>query len=303
MEIVDTFPAFERFWASVERLPIPLQVERWRSDYMAAWPELLRKQQDEYRHRGVSWQKIARKRIFPKIPERLARLRRLHANLRRELPGAWKRTRAELRVDFPVRFVIYVGIGCGAGWATRFEGKPAVLFGLENAAEMTAGRRGEWAGSVYHEVAHLVHTEWRHRARLPALEELSGPYWHLFEEGFATECERTIAPAAVFRLRTGRADWLPWCERHKAQLAQMFLRDVRARRSVRRFFGSWFNIQGHVECGYFLGAEAVRELKRSSTIEEIARLDSPAVRRKMKESLTRLAEDARPGRARVRRPS
>ena len=39
-------------------------------------------------------------------------------------------------IDFPITFVIHVGIGCGAGWATRFRGRPAVLFGLENATEV-----------------------------------------------------------------------------------------------------------------------------------------------------------------------
>jgi hypothetical protein len=291
VELLDTFPAFERFWLNVESLPVSAQIERWETDYMAPWPELLSKQREVYRRARVSWWRIARTRIFPKIPARLDRLRRLHSNLRRELPGAWRRTRTALSVDFEVLFVIYVGLGCGAGWATRLGGKPAVLFGLENAADMTAGRRGEWPGSVPHEVAHLVHEEWRRRGGIGGLESSRGPYWQLYEEGFATECERTIATPAAFRLRTGKAGWLAWCETNRAGLARDFLRDVRARRSVRRFFGSWYNIQGFSECGYYLGGEVVRKLKESYRLNEIACWSGREVRQHIHPILRAFADD------------
>jgi hypothetical protein len=290
MELIDTFPAFERYWVLVEHRPIAEQVDRWRSEYMSAWPELLRKQTEEYRRRGVNWKRIARARIFPQLPARLDRMRRLHADLVRELPRAWSRTRAALKVHFPIRFVIYVGLGCGMGWATRLGEVPAVLFGLENAVEMTSGSWRGWPRSVVpHEVAHLVHDEWRRRAGRSLLDEGRGPYWHLYEEGFATECERRIATARAFRLRTGKKDWIGWCERNRGKLARRFLRDVEARRSVRRFFGSWYDIQGHVECGYYLGAEAVRELLRTQSLLEVARLDATAVREAMKIHLARMA--------------
>ncbi|MFZ0830369.1 MAG: hypothetical protein WCB18_03805 [Thermoplasmata archaeon] len=290
MKLLDTFPAFEAYWASVRTLPIAVQIARWESDYMAPWPELLQKQKDDYRQAGQSWQRIARARIFPRIPARLGRLRRLHDNLVRELPGAWKRTREVLEVDFDVQFVIYIGLGCGAGWATQLGGVPAVLFGLENAAEATAGERGGGPGAVSHEVAHLVHDEWRRRARLPGIEDARGPYWQLYEEGFATECERVIDGPSRFRLRTGRPDWLGWCTQHRAALARRFLKDVRARRSVRPFFGSWFSIGGHTECGYYLGAELIRHLKETLSLREIARLSSPEVRESARRALTSFAK-------------
>ena len=289
MELLDTFPEFERFWKAAASLPLDRQIERWKSDYMARWPELLRKQLENYRRSGVSWRTIARTQIFPQLPRRLARLRRLRQNLLRRLPGAWAKTRRVLNVDFEVQFVIYVGLGCGAGWATHLGGKPAVLFGLENAAEMSSGRRGEWPGSVSHEVAHLVHDEWRRRRGLGRIEGSRGPYWQLYEEGFATECERNIEAPRVFRLRTGRADWLPWCERHRTELAQAFLRDVRLHRSVRKFFGSWYNIRGQVECGYYLGAEAVRTLRQKSSLQAIAWLSEREARRRTRDVLASIA--------------
>lgn len=41
----------------------------------------------------------------------------------------------KIGLDFSITLVIYVGIGCGAGWATTYNRQPAILLGLENIAE------------------------------------------------------------------------------------------------------------------------------------------------------------------------
>jgi hypothetical protein len=290
LQVLDTFPAFEQYWQKVRSKPLEVQIDRWEHEYMAAWPELLEKQQINYSEQGVDWKRIARTRIFPRLPERLPRIRRLHRNLLKNIPEAWSRAQRVLKLGFPIRFVIYVGIGVGAGWATRYDGQPACLFGLENAAEITSGKSGGTPGAVSHELAHLAHNEWRRRSGPRSIEEPRGPYWQLYEEGFATECERRIEDPRSFRLRTGRADWLPWCASHRAWLAARFLRDAGARRSLRRFFGSWYKIQGQMECGYYLGQEIVREWTRTASLEAVAVLPESLVRRRVRSTLRKLAE-------------
>jgi hypothetical protein len=101
-----------------------------------------------------------------------------------------------------VTFVIYVGIGCGAGWATTFGDSPAVLFGLENIAERGWEDPGTILGLVAHELGHLVHFAWRLRGGKSAG---SGPWWQLYEEGFAQECEsRILDTGAVHQAGSGR---------------------------------------------------------------------------------------------------
>lgn len=287
LEILDTFPAFEKYWRTVRSEPIAVQIDRWEHEYMADWPELLHKQQQSYAEEGMDWKRIARTRIFPHLSERMPRMRRLHQKLRETLPDSWSRTQRTLKPDFRVRFVIYVGIGVGAGWATTWAGQPACLFGLENAAEITAGTAGGYPAAVSHEVAHLAHDEWRRRAGLRGNAEPRGPYWQLYEEGFATECERRIEDPRTFRLRTGRADWLPWCTRHRSWLASKFLRDVAAHRSVRPFFGSWYPIRGHIDCGYYLGQQLVQEWASSVPLKEVAVLPEQYLRQRARSTLRR----------------
>lgn len=294
-KIVDTFPEFEAFWAGARSLPVELQIDRWERQYLARWPELARKQKEVYAADGVDWRKIARSRIFPHLDERLPRMRRLHRELLRAIPVAAAKVAKLLEPDFPVTYVLHVGIGVGAGWATRFAGEPACLFGLENAAEIATGPGG-LPGAPSHELAHLVHEEWRLRASIRGVDGPTGPFWQLYAEGFATECERRVESPRRFRLRTGREDWLPWCTAHRSWLARKFLRDVRARRSVRPFFGSWYSVRGQIECGYFLGAEIIRDWAERLSLREVAVLPEGAVRRRVGATLERLARPARPGR-------
>lgn len=195
---------------------LPAQIDRWEGEYLADWPELLEKLKRSYSEAGVNWKRIARSRIFPHLIERLSRMRTLHRSLLRSLPSSWRASRRVLKLDFPVRFVIYVGIGVGAGWATGYGGKPACLFGLENAAEASAGKIGGTVGLVSHEVAHLAHGVWRRQSGLRAIELPRRPLWQLYEEGFATEAERQISGSRRFRQRTGRSDWLARYTSHRA---------------------------------------------------------------------------------------
>ncbi len=290
LEVLDTFPAFERYWRTARSRPLEVQIARWENDYMAEWPELLDKLTGNYSEEGLDWKRIASTRVFPYLSERLPRMRLLHRRLLKSLPDSWSKTRQVLRLDFPVRFVIYVGIGVGAGWATRYGGQPACLFGLENAAEISSGKNGGMPGAVSHEVAHLAHDEWRRRNGLRGIEEPRGPFWQLYEEGFATECERRIENPRRFRFRTGRPDWLPWCTANRAWLAAKFLRDVKARNSLRPFFGSWYNIRGRIECGYYLGAEIIREWTKSDSLKEVALLPEAAIRNRVRSTLHLMAE-------------
>jgi hypothetical protein len=289
LQILDTFPAFERYWRGVRSESLEVQIDRWEHEYMAPWPQLLEKQKTNYSEEGVDWKRIARSRVFPHLWERLPRMRQLHSNLLNMLPDSWLKTQRTLKLDFPVQFVIYVGIGVGAGWATEYNSQPACLFGLENAAEITSGKDGRYPAAVPHEVAHLAHDEWRKQAGLRGVNNPGGPYWQLYQEGFATECERRIEDARTFRIRTGRADWLSWCSSHRTWLAAKFLRDVKAHRSVRPFFGSWYNIHGQIECGYYLGQEMVRDWTQTATLQEAAVLPEAAVRKKAGATLRGMA--------------
>ena len=299
-EVIDTFPAFRRFWRDARRLPIDQQLEAWGRDYLGPWPELRRKQIANYADDRVDWKAVARRRIFPALDRRLPRMRKVRDALRRAIPVAVRRCQARWGLDFPVLFVIHVGIGCGAGWATTYRRTPAVLFGVENAAELAWTDPATVVALVEHELAHLLHARWRRRAGLGGLEDHRGPWWQLYEEGWATRCELLLGSSGLHHAKGRTSDWLGWCRANRARLASRFLRAVSARATTRRFFGSWYSIDGYIETGYFLGSEVTREWEARSSLHQIALWTPDQVRRRARASLRRMASGRRADGSRAR---
>ena len=272
LEIVDTFPAFLDYWGSCQEWVIDVQIERWAQDYLSPWPDLLDMQVEDYREQDIDWRDIAREKIFPYLAERLPAMQAAHANLLQVGESVYEKALEMLAVTAPAIYVIHVGIGCGAGWVTEFRGKPAILFGLENVAECGWQGRDAIKGLVAHEMGHLVHMAWRKQHQVVMG---SCPWWQLYEEGFAQYCEGLIL--GDHSRHQGHSDpaWLSWCEDNLGWLAVEFLRKVDADESVRPFFGSWFELRGKSQTGYYLGCLAVKRLSEKHSIQEIALLEDP----------------------------
>jgi len=273
VEIIDTFPAFLEYWEDAEHLTPEQQIESWARQYLWPWPELLAIQAEDYNSQGLDWRQVAREKVFPNLAERLPAMRAAHANLLEICGPVAAGARQALGFENALTFVMHVGIGCGAGWATRFRGSAAVLFGLENIAECGWNAPATLTGLCAHEIGHLAQQAWRAEAGEPTS---SGPWWQLYEEGFAQECESLICDSEIpHQARSGSAqDWLEWCRTNTGRLAVEFLRAVDSGEPVTRFFGSWFDIDGYSETGYFLGQAVIRELKKQKGLREIAMLDN-----------------------------
>jgi hypothetical protein len=270
--LIDTFPAFLACWAEVEKRPPEIQIEAWATAYMSQWPELLAKQIEDYATQNLDWRQPAREKVFPYLVERLPAMRAAHQHLLKACGPIHGRAQQVLDFDMAITFVIYAGIGCGAGWATTYGNTPAILFGLENIAECGWSDPGTLKGLIAHEIGHLVHSSWRSRNGIPTG---SGPWWQLYEEGFAQTCESRILDTEVGHQAGSSpdSDWLKWCQANRGWLAAEFLRTVDAGQPVSAFFGSWFEIQGHSETGYFLGQAVITALERQSGLKEIALLE------------------------------
>jgi hypothetical protein len=270
--IIDTFPAFLAYWAEAKRKPLDEQVESWASLYLSQWPELLNKQIEDYAGQNLDWRQIARERVFPYLAGRMPAMLAAHQNLLESWQPIQARVRDEFAFEADITCVIHVGIGCGAGWATTLNETPALLFGLEAIAECGWSDPESLRGLIAHETGHLIHYAWRAQHGKPIG---SGPWWQLYEEGFAQNCEsRLLDPEQVHQARSGQAgDWQAWCRAHQGWLAAEFLRAVNVGRPVTDFFGSWFEIQGYSETGYFLGQAVIQQLEKQLDLQEIALLE------------------------------
>jgi len=268
---IDTYPDFLRYWSEVQHRPLDEQIEGWENIYMRQYPELLAKQKEDYSSQNIDWRQIAREKVFPHLTSRLSAMHEAHKNLLEAGMPLYSRAQIVLDYKADMIFVLYVGIGCGAGWATSFQDLPAILFGLENIAECGWSNRQAISGLIAHELGHLTHYYWRNKS---GKSNGSGPWWQLYAEGFAQRCESLIVGHDSFHQTIKDKNWCDWCQNHKGLLASEFIKTIDAGKPVSAFFGSWFDIQGRTETGYFLGQELVRTLEKDSSLKEIALIDN-----------------------------
>jgi hypothetical protein len=273
VEIIDTFPAFLKWWDKAQFLPIEEQIENWEKKYLKLWPELLNKQIDNYDADGVDWHRIAHEKVFPYFKQRLPLMQEAHDNLCKLVEPLYDKAQTTLNFNSGIFIVIYVGIGIGAGWAAQYKNQPALLFGLENIAECDWSNHQAIQWLIAHELGHLVHYSWREAAQKT---KSSGPWWQLYEEGFAQYIENLLAGDNNNGFHQG-VEWLSWCQENKAHLASEFLTIVDKGESAIRFFGSWYKIFGKSETGYYLGYEAIKELEKQFSFKDIALLEDVAV--------------------------
>jgi hypothetical protein len=267
-EIIDTFPAFEAYWAKAQSKPMNAQIELWAEEYMAGWPELLDRQIEDYSEQNLDWKDIARERIFPDLKDRLPAMREARKNLLKLCPVICSKAGQVLGFSTNAYLVIYVGIGCGAGWVTTYQDRYSILLGLENIAECGWSDPESITGLISHEFGHVLH----YNLRLQNNKKLgSDAWWQLYTEGFAQECEALINDSAHQEAQD--SEWLEWCRRNKSRLAAEFIKAVDEDQPVNAFFGSWFEIEGHSETGYFLGHEVIKALGKTMSFREIALLD------------------------------
>jgi len=266
-EIIDTFPSFLSVWNEAQHSAVDVQIDIWLDRYMSGWPEVLQKQLDDFASLNEDWRVTAKERIFPALPERLSAMQTAHDNLLKICGDIYDRCQQTTGFDNDLVCVIYVGLGCGAGWATEYDGKPAILFGLENIAEESWQDQATLEGLMAHELGHLVHFEWREQAKVP--DEEAG-WWQLYTEGFAMYCENVVLGTSSWHMQSDQ--WRKWCEQNTGWLAAEFLLRADQGEDMRPFFGSWFDLRGYKQTGYFLGHELIAAMQKQMSLHEIALL-------------------------------
>jgi len=259
--------------AAVSGLSVDKQIDRWHAFYRERAPCLLEKVTADYEAGGHDWRAVAREHVWPHLLENLERMEAARCSMLDVCASLYERAAGALGLDFDVLFVVYVGIGSGAGWATRFRGRPAVLVGLENVAELGWQGQESMRGLLAHEIGHLFMFE--RRGEEP--RAFGDPLCDLFEEGFAQHAEHSILAAETWHC-SSQEGWLEWCKENEARLARRYLESLQDKGEVRRFFGSWFDIEGWRQTGYFLGCRMMAPLAQRRGMGELALLPCAEMR-------------------------
>ena len=276
LKIIDTFNDFLYFWEYAYPKPPDEQIQLWQTQYMGKYPHLLNKQIQCYEEEGIDWRDIAI-RILPELSVRLKSMQKARNNILNTCISFNEQPLQNNIIDFNIVFVIYVGIGCGAGWATTYDNQPAILLGLENIAEEKWHTKNKIKGLISHEIGHLIHMKWRDEWDT-FNEREKGPLFQLYSEGFAQRYESILSGKSNWHLVPNR-EWINWCKQNTRFLAKEFLKRIDLHDSVKDFFGSWFDIRGKKQTGYYLGYLIILEMEKEYSLKEIALLSEDDIRK------------------------
>lgn len=193
-----------------------------------------------------------------------------HRAFLRVVSGLEERWKAALGSVPEVTVVLYLGLCNGAGWATQMDGRPAILLGLEKIVELDWCSEENMIALVYHELGHLWHFDVRKTSRFSDTP-CGRALWQLYTEGMAMYAEQILCGNLDF-FHQDRNGWLLWCRENRTRLFAEYLRRTEAGESVQDFFGDWCAYDGHADVGYFLGAELMRSLAATCSLQALADL-------------------------------
>jgi hypothetical protein len=287
-QVVDLWPEFLNFWRESEHLPAPEQVAQWLALFAHLEPEIHARYAASMAEDGQDWTDDLLRHHWPSLSEHLPHMAEAHDCILTVYEPTAEQARMALGIDlYPVLVIIPVGYG---GWATRYRGGPACDLGLDTIVELGWWERAETlAGLVAHELGHLAHYRCR---REPIEYHARGPFWDIYDEGFAQVCEGLVQ-GEVYHLASHQPGWLQWGRAHRGMLAREFLRRVDAGEALAGFFGSYpeLNIEGYREMGYFLGQEIVGAWVADEGLKSVALIPEDEAVRRVRGALEDLAAE------------
>ena len=275
IRILDTYPALLDAFEGGAFSP-----ERWRAYIDGACPGLapmLIKDMEETLATGkVTFQKDYLP-VLNAVVQNAARLAQAHDAFLLVTDALEARVQSAFGRTLDVDIVFYLGLCNGAGWVTDFDGRTAVLLGVEKILELGWQSSRDMIGLIDHELGHVYQAQYGVLKRSfddPAASFL----WQLFTEGIAMVFEQTLVGDPDF-YHQDKDGWKAWCDAHFAQIRRDFDRDLPSMtRANQRYFGDWVSYEGRGDVGYYLGCRFVRHILAARRFDGILSLDMDELR-------------------------
>lgn len=286
MKIIDTFKGYKDYMEKHLEKETEEKLKLWESYYSSNFPELEQKCKEDYKAEGYSWREIGLTQVFNRTKEDFPKMIEGYNNLLKLLKGMDEKVKATFHVDIDINIVLYSGLLNAAGWVDKYEGKRAMLFGIDKIAELGWHHEEKIKALVCHELCHVVHFQIRGKDKLPEQVEqnkYNEGIWNIYEEGFAQYFQQVLGNSSV---DSRGEQWSLQCEKIEEQLKLEYIKALEDKeKGTRDFYGDWFKVLGISDVGYFLGSRLIESLSRRYTIEDIAAMDFSLIEKEVLEYL------------------
>lgn len=270
VNVIDAFGEFKNILEKNLNKSTEDKLQLWIKYYEKNYPELKEKCTCDYEKDGYSWKEVAVNKVFNRVAEDFCFMIEAHENLLKVLKDIEERVIKVFHVEIDINIVLYSSLGHAAGWVDEYEGKRAIIFGIDKIAELRWQTTDQLDSLVCHEISHVVHYYIRNEVIPKWAEEnkYNNGIWNIYEEGFAQFFQHKLSYAKVDSRGEG---WISICNENKDKLKKLYLEALKNdERGTNDFFGDWFQVLGISDAGYFLGAELIKGLSEKYDLKHIA---------------------------------
>lgn len=273
IDLIDTFKDFRRCFEGNLEAPVHEKIELWKTGYICNYPELEEKCILDYEGMGINWREFAEKNVFIRTKDDYNKMTEAYNNILNAMGSINKKAQAMMDTELDLNIILYCGLCNSAGWVDKYNGKRAILYGIDKIAELNWHRLEKVEPLLAHELCHVIHFELRGEDRLPrGVDEskYNQGIWNLYEEGFAQFFENILTGNNT---DSRGSEWIERCSENEGELKKEYLKAMNnIENGTREFFGDWFKVLGISDAGYYLGSRFIEELYRSHDIHYIAKL-------------------------------
>lgn len=286
INVIDTFNDFRSCFERSLEIPVEDKINLWKTSYISNYPELEEKLIRDYEDTGINWREYAEKSVFNRTRDDFDKMIEAHKNILDTQDYINKRASAMVDICFDINIVIYSGLCNSAGWVDRYNGKRAILYGIDKIAMLNWHTKEKIEPLLAHELCHVIHFELRGEDRLSQDIEnnkYNNGVWNLYEEGFAQYFENVLTGKDIDS--RGR-EWTVKCTEKEKELKKEYIKALNNTEiGTKEFFGDWFQVLGISDVGYYLGSKFIGELHKNYDIQAIAGLPFEEVEKKAIEYL------------------
>jgi hypothetical protein len=232
--------------------------------YMNQYPNLKTYCQDDYQDK---WKEVALERVFNYNQKDILRMKKAQEILLSTIDSFDVKAKKFFRVDSlpSIDWVIYHGLGNGAGGYTIINGQKKIMFGLDKIVSLSWDLKNKLEDLLAHEYSHYFHEFVRCQSLEPQLDFYRHYIFRLYVEGLATYAEQMMH---------GRKKSMPvWhhnCLEKEQKLKQLFLNHLEMDdQDIHYMFGDWYPVLGEIETAYFLGMRMIESWHQEASLISI----------------------------------
>lgn len=238
-------------------------LEEWLA-YMSHYPLLKTYCIEDY---SKDWQKIATEKVF--TYDRLSFIRMKEVGFLLEEIIQHIQSKAKEFFDCKniddIDWIIYHGLGNGAGGYTSLGDKNVILFGLEKILDLEWDKDKKLNDLVAHEYSHYIHETIRASSLESHQDFKTDMIYRLYVEGLAT-----FGESIMYGRHKSMPDWYDQCLKKEKLLKVKFKRLLNnEKKDILHFFGDWYPVENLIEAGYFLGLRMIEQWLKASSLQDI----------------------------------